>query len=60
MFHNKSLVELDYGGLANYLDHGLRLAGEEGLAADTSVEDVLLSLDLPPAMARWLARATSA
>ena len=44
MFHNKSLVELDYGGLANYLDHGLRLAGEEGLAADTSVEDVLLSL----------------
>jgi hypothetical protein len=44
MFHNKSLVELDYGGLANYLDHGLRLAGEEGLEADTSVEDVLLSL----------------
>jgi len=45
MFHNQSLVELDYGGLASYLDHGLRLAGEEtGLAADTSVEDVLLSL----------------
>ena len=44
MFHNKSLVELDYGGLANYLDHGLRLAGEEGLVADTSIEDVLLSL----------------
>jgi len=44
MFHNKSLVELDYGGLANYLDHGLRLAGEEGLEADTSIEDVLLSL----------------
>lgn len=44
MFHNKSLVELDYGGLANYLDHGLRLAGEAGLEADTSVEDVLLSL----------------
>jgi len=44
MFHNKSMVELDYGGLANYLDHGMRLAGEEGLAADSSVEDVLLSL----------------
>ena len=44
MFHNKSLVELDYGGLANYLDFGLRLAGEEGIEADTSVEDVLLSL----------------
>ena len=44
MFHNKSLIELDYGGLANYLDHGLRLAGEEGLEADSSVEDVLLSL----------------
>jgi hypothetical protein len=26
------------------LDHGLRLAGEEGLEADTSIEDVLLSL----------------
>jgi len=44
MFHNKSLVELDYGGLANYLDFGLRLAGEEGIEADTSIEDVLLSL----------------
>ena len=44
MFHNNSLVELDYGGLANYLDYGLRLAGEEGLEADSSVEDVLLSL----------------
>ena len=44
MFHNNSLVELDYGGLANYLDHGLRLAGEEGLEADSSVEDILLSL----------------
>lgn len=45
MFHNKSKVELDYGGLAGYLDYGMRLAGEEeGINADTSVEDVLLSL----------------
>ena len=45
MFHNQSLVELDYGGLAGYLDHGMKLAGEEtGIEADTSVEDVLLSL----------------
>jgi hypothetical protein len=45
MFHQQSLVELDYGGLAGYLDHGMKLAGEEtGIEADTSVEDVLLSL----------------
>ena len=44
MFHHQSLVELDYGGLANYLDQALKLSGEDGLVADTSVEDVLLSL----------------
>jgi hypothetical protein len=45
MFHQQSLVELDYGGLAGYLDLGMKLAGEEsGIEADTSVEDVLLSL----------------
>ena len=44
MFHHKSLVELDYCGLANYLDDGLKLAGEDGLSSDTSVEDILLSL----------------
>ena len=44
MFHPKSLVELDYGGLAQYLDNALRANGEDGIAADTSVEDVLNSL----------------
>ncbi len=44
MFHPKSFVELDYGGLANYLDKALRDNGEDGLLADTSIEDVLHSL----------------
>ena len=44
MFHPKSFVELDYGGLANYLDKSLRDHGEDGLSADTSIEDVLRSL----------------
>ena len=44
MFHPQSLVELDYGGLANYLDKALRDNGEDGLLADTSIEDVLLSI----------------
>jgi hypothetical protein len=45
MFHQQSLIELDYGGLAGYLDLGMKLAGEEtGIEADTSVEDVLHSL----------------
>ncbi len=44
LFHPQSLVELDYGGLANYLDKALRDSGESGLDADTSVEDVLSSL----------------
>lgn len=42
MFHPKSLVELDYGGLADYLE--LSLAEEGGLEADTSIEDVQSSL----------------
>jgi hypothetical protein len=37
-------VELDYGGLALYLDRSLRENGEEGIEADSSIEDVALSL----------------
>ena len=44
MFHPQSYVELDYGGLATYLDKSLRDNGEDGLLADTSIEDVLHSL----------------
>ncbi len=44
MFHPKSYVELDYGGLALYLDKALRDNNEDGLHADTSIEDVLHSL----------------
>jgi len=44
MFHPESLVELDYGGLANYLDKALRDNGEDGLDADTSIEDVTSSV----------------
>jgi hypothetical protein len=44
MFHPKSFVELDYGGLATYLDKSLRDNGEDGLLADTSIEDVSHSL----------------
>ena len=44
MFHPKSFVELDYGGLATYLDKSLRDNGHEGLSEDTSIEDVLHSL----------------
>lgn len=42
MFHPKSIVELDYGGLADYLE--LALANEGGLDADTSIEDVQSSI----------------
>jgi hypothetical protein len=42
MFHPKSMVELDYGGLADYLE--LSLAEEGGLEADTSIEDVQSSI----------------
>ena len=44
MFHPKSFVELDYGGLATYLDKSLRDNGEDGLLADSSIEDVLQSI----------------
>ena len=40
LFHPESLVQLDYGGLAHYMDKALRESGEEGLEADSSIEDV--------------------
>jgi hypothetical protein len=44
VFHPQSIVECDYGGLANYLEKALVADGEDGLDADTSIEDVDLSL----------------
>ena len=44
MFNARSIVELDYGGLANYLNNLLISNGEVGLDADTSVEDVASSI----------------
>ena len=43
-FHPQSMVELDYGGLATYLESSLVAVGEAGLDGDTSVEDVLSSI----------------
>ena len=42
MFHPKSIVELDYGGLADYLE--IALAEEGGLEADHSIEDIQSSI----------------
>ena len=44
LFHPQSLVELDYGGLAAYLDASLRAAGLDGINEDSSIEDVAFSL----------------
>jgi hypothetical protein len=44
IFDSKSIVELDYGGLATYLNNQLVNNGEVGLDADTSVEDVTSSV----------------
>lgn len=44
IFHEKSIIELDYGGLATYLNSQLIDNGEIGLAADTSIEDVNTSI----------------
>jgi hypothetical protein len=44
IFDNNSIVELDYGGLAIYLNNLLIQNGEVGLDADTSVEDVSTSI----------------
>jgi hypothetical protein len=40
LFNDESLVELDYGGLASYLDVSLRMQGKDGLIDDSSIEDV--------------------
>ena len=42
LFHPESIVELDYGGLAIYME--MALADEGGISADTSVEDLHSSL----------------
>ena len=44
VFHPESIVECDYGGLALYLEKSLSDEGLPGLDADTSIEDVTLSL----------------
>lgn len=44
IFDPKSIVELDYGGLATYLNKQLIESGEVGLDADTSIEDVTSSI----------------
>jgi hypothetical protein len=44
IFDPKSIVELDYGGLATYLNNQLIEHGEVGLEADTSIEDVTSSI----------------
>lgn len=44
IFDDKSILELDYGGLATYLNNQLVNIGEVGLDADTSVEDVASSV----------------
>ncbi len=44
IFDGNSIVELDYGGLAVYLNNQLVNSGEVGLDADTSVEDVTTSI----------------
>ena len=43
LFHAESLVELDYGGLAMYMERALKEAGLD-LMSDTSVEDIAMSL----------------
>ena len=44
IFNARSIVELDYGGLANYLNNLLISNSDAGLDADTSVEDVASSI----------------
>ena len=44
IFDANSIVECDYGGLAIYLEKSLIEAGQPGLNADTSIEDVARSL----------------
>jgi len=44
LFHPRSIVECDYGGLAIYLDRSLKADGFAGINDDTSLEDILSSL----------------
>jgi hypothetical protein len=44
IFDRKSILELDYGGLATFLHNSLLLNGESGLEADSSIEDVNSSI----------------
>jgi hypothetical protein len=44
LFHPQSLVELDYGGLAGYLENTFMIESQGDLDADTSIEDVLSSI----------------
>lgn len=44
LFHPHSIVELDYGGLAIYLDTVLKSQGEVGIEADGSIEDLIFSM----------------
>jgi hypothetical protein len=44
LFHPLSMVELDYGGLAQYLDGTLKADGLAGIEDDGSIEDVIFSL----------------
>jgi len=44
LFHPLSQVELDYGGLAHYLDGTLKAEGMAGIEDDGSIEDVIFSL----------------
>jgi hypothetical protein len=44
LFHPLSLVILDYGGLAQYLDFTLKSEGMRGIEDDGSIEDVIFSL----------------
>jgi hypothetical protein len=44
LFHPLSYVELDYGGLAGYLDSTLKGEGLRGIEDDGSIEDVIFSL----------------
>lgn len=44
LFHPQSMVELDYGGLAHYLDGTLKADGLAGINDDGSIEDVIFSL----------------
>ena len=45
VFDTASMLELDYGGLAIYMNASLIKAGVGGIEADTSIEDVHMSIE---------------